>query len=178
MSPLEPYAGKSYPDHPSPDDGVAAEVMRRLAALQAEVTADPEERCRRFWSVLRRLYVADPAHAERIDWGRCHLPNERAFLSYWTQSLLPAIRGLALTRERLAAVRVPALVVHGRQDRSVPYGAAREWATLLPNARLVTIEGAAHAPWIEAPEQVLAAVETFLAGGWPEAAEPVGRPPR
>jgi hypothetical protein len=44
---------------------------------------------------------------------------------------------------------------------------------MLPNARLLTIEGAAHAPWIEAPEHVLGPIQTFLAGSWPTAAEKV-----
>jgi pimeloyl-ACP methyl ester carboxylesterase len=63
------------------------------------------------------------------------------------------------------------LVLHGKMDRNAPYGSGREWASLLPNARLVTFEKAAHAPWIEAPDQVFGAIETFLGGAWPEAAE-------
>ncbi len=33
---------------------------------------------------------------------------------------------------------------------------------MLPHARLVTIENAAHAPWIEAPDVVFGAIESFL----------------
>ena len=36
--------------------------------------------------------------------------------------------------------------------------------------RLVTVENAAHVPWIEAPEKVFGCIETFLDGMWPEAA--------
>jgi pimeloyl-ACP methyl ester carboxylesterase len=39
----------------------------------------------------------------------------------------------------------------------------------LPDARLVTVENAAHAPWIEAPELAFASIQTFLDGAWPEA---------
>ena len=46
---------------------------------------DPEAACRTFWSVLRAIYVANPADAERIDWGRCELPNERNFMQYWLE---------------------------------------------------------------------------------------------
>jgi len=35
----------------------------------------------------------------------------------------------------------------------------------------VTVEGAGHAPWIEAPQRVLAAMATFLDGDWPADAE-------
>jgi pimeloyl-ACP methyl ester carboxylesterase len=42
---------------------------------------------------------------------------------------------------------------------------------LLGEARLVTVEGGGHAPWIEAPDLVLGAIATFLDGEWPQAAE-------
>lgn len=33
---------------------------------------------------------------------------------------------------------------------------------MLPNARLVTIDNAAHAPWVEAPDEVFGAIDEFL----------------
>ena len=65
------------------------------------------------------------------------------------------------------------LIVHGDKDRSAPYGGGREWAMTFPNARLVTVEGAGHAPWIESPERVLPAITGFLDGSWPAEAEHV-----
>jgi len=44
---------------------------------------------------------------------------------------------------------------------------------LLPNARLISIEGAAHMSWVEFPEIVFPAVELFLSGQWPDEAEVV-----
>jgi hypothetical protein len=41
------------------------------------------------------------------------------------------------------------------------------------NARLVTIENAAHVPWIEAPEKVFGSIKTFIDGTWPEVAHRV-----
>ena len=80
------------------------------------------------------------------------------------------MRTLAPTREALANVTTPVLTIHGRRDRSAPYGAGRDWAMSLGNARLLTIEQGGHAPWIEAGEEVGSAVETFLDGAWPERA--------
>ena len=77
------------------------------------------------------------------------------------------------TSADLANVQVPVLGVHGTKDRSAAYGGGREWALLLPNARLLTIENAAHAPWIEAPRTVPGAIQTFLEGEWPEGAEKI-----
>jgi hypothetical protein len=42
---------------------------------------------------------------------------------------------------------------------------------MLPGARLITVAGAAHFPWIEAPELVFSSVDTFLRGKWPMQAE-------
>jgi pimeloyl-ACP methyl ester carboxylesterase len=49
---------------------------------------------------------------------------------------------------------MPVLVVHGTKDRSAPYGGGRDWAAMLPNARLVTVTNAGHVPWIEKPGEV------------------------
>jgi pimeloyl-ACP methyl ester carboxylesterase len=175
VGPMQPFQAKQYPAHLMGGDTTRQEVFARLAELQKERASDePEERCRKFWSVLRLLYVTNPADADRIDWGRCHLPNERNFLKYWTGSILPSIQTLDLAPGEIAKVTAPVLTIHGTRDRSAPYGGGREWALLLPNARLVTVENAGHAPWVEAPESVFGAIEAFLDGGWPEAARKVG----
>jgi hypothetical protein len=44
---------------------------------------------------------------------------------------------------------------------------------ILPDARLLTVENAAHVPWVEAPELVFGSIETFLDGAWPEGVEQV-----
>lgn len=176
VGPMEPFPGKEYPPHTTGAtmDGVLREVFARIAELQASsVPTDPVERCRRFWRELRRIYVTDPVDAHRADWGRCELPLERNFMRYWMGQMMPSLRALALTPEALAAVKTPTLVVHGTRDRSAPYGGAREWARLLGDARLVTVEGGGHAPWIEAPELVLGPIATFVDGEWPQAAEQV-----
>jgi pimeloyl-ACP methyl ester carboxylesterase len=113
------------------------------------------------------IYVADPADAYRIDWGRCDLPNELNFMKYWNDSIPPSIQKLKLRAEELAAVTAPVLTIHGTKDRSAPYVGGRDWACMLPNARLLTVEGAGYAPWIEAPDKVFGAIETFVAGAWP-----------
>ena len=42
---------------------------------------------------------------------------------------------------------------------------------VLPNARLITIDGAAHMSWVEFPEIVFPSIDVFLNGQWPEHAE-------
>lgn len=157
---------------PPAPDAVALEVFQAMGAVlrDAPPDGDPEARCAAVWRVLRRLYVADAALADRIDWGRCGLANERAFLRYWTAAVEPSLRRLTFTAEDLARVDCPVLVVHGALDRSADPAAARAWAARLPNARLLMVPDAAHAPWLEAPGLVLPALEMFLDGAWPGSA--------
>ena len=68
-------------------------------------------------------------------------------------------------RAQLAAVHVPALVVHRRDDRAMPFAGARELAAALPDAELVALDGDIHPPWLGDPEPVLAALLTFLRNG-------------
>jgi proline iminopeptidase len=144
-------------------DAVMQSVFARLGELESQrQSLTAPEFCERFWTVLREIYVTDPADAVRIQWSRCDLQNELAFRAYWTRHLLPSLNAVALTDEEMRSITVPALLVHGTKDRSAPLGGARDWASGLPNARLVEVENAGHAPWIEAPELVFGALRAFL----------------
>jgi proline iminopeptidase len=174
IGPMEPVPGKQYPAHLTGVDATLREVFARLEQLQKERTSEtPQEFCRKFWSVLRLIFVTEPADADKINWGRCDLPNELNLMKYWTETILPSIQSLHLSVEDLAKVKTSVLTIHGTRDRSAPYGGGREWAMLLPNARLVTVENAGHAPWIEAPEKVFGAINAFLGGAWPKSSEKV-----
>lgn len=174
LAPVQPYADKKYPEHLTVHDGVIQEVWAKLAELQKQRGAESQvEFCRKSWSVLRRIYVFKEADAVKIDWGRCDLPNELNFMEYWNESIFPSMRALQLTSDDFAKVTVPVLTLHGTKDRSAPYGGAREWGLVLPDARLVSLEDTAHALWIEAPKKVFDAINTFLDGAWPQGAEKV-----
>ena len=66
-------------------------------------------------------------------------------------------------REVLARVRAPALVIHRRDDRAMPFAQGREVASLLPDAQFVAAEGDAHPPWLGDSDAIVAAVRAFLA---------------
>lgn len=72
-------------------------------------------------------------------------------------------------RSGLKQVHAPTLAVHGAAD-PIRLASAIEWATALPNARLVVMPGVGHFPYLEAPEAFFAAVEGFLRGQWPHEA--------
>ena len=68
----------------------------------------------------------------------------------------------ANAREYLPRVTAPALVLHRRSDRTVPIGRGRELASLLPNARFVTLSGDSHLPWLDDQREVQRALAGFL----------------
>ena len=70
-------------------------------------------------------------------------------------------------------VTMPVLTIHGTRDRNAAYGAGRQWALELPDARLVTVPGAAHAVYHDDPVAVWSAVRQFLRGDWPMGSEKV-----
>jgi pimeloyl-ACP methyl ester carboxylesterase len=162
IGPIPPFAGRKYPSHLSRAEETLREISLHFAKTQNEAE---------LWPLLRALYVVEPNDAAKLDWPLIESPI--AVMKHWVENLAPSIERLALNAEKLAAVRVPVLTIHGDQDRHAPYGGGREWALVLPNARLLTIERAAHVPWIEAPERVLGAISDFLAGDWPSSAEHV-----
>jgi proline iminopeptidase len=173
IGPIQADATRQFPAHLTGADATLSDVMTKLGELQKNPSGDAVERCKKFWAALRPIYVTDPRDADKITWERCNLPNELNFMRYWTQYVYPSMRSLELTSDDYARATAPILIVHGRRDRSSPYGGGREWAMMLPNARLVTLDNAAHAPWIEARDEVFGAIETFLGGEWPPAAERV-----
>jgi pimeloyl-ACP methyl ester carboxylesterase len=174
ISPSQPDAGKQYSADLVYVDDVITGIMSKLAKLQTEKRPeDPVKSCRQFWSVLGPINVFNPANAEKIDWGRCDLPNERNFMQYWSEHISPSIQKIHLSSEQLSRMTSPVLVIHGNKDRSAPYGGARDWARFWRDARLLTLDDVAHAPWIEAPDVVVPAIRDFLDGKWPERAQSV-----
>jgi pimeloyl-ACP methyl ester carboxylesterase len=65
-------------------------------------------------------------------------------------------------RAYLPSVTMPALVLHRRGDRTVPISRGRELASLLPNARFVTLSGDSHLPWMDDQRDLQRALAGFL----------------
>ena len=74
-----------------------------------------------------------------------------------------AIIDYSVTPEEVAAVSLPALVLHGTQDLAVPYEAGVKLSEMLPNARLVTFRDIGHNYFVGAGEQATAETDRFIA---------------
>ena len=64
-------------------------------------------------------------------------------------------------RSSLSKVLVPVLVIHGTKD-PLPLEGAKAWASILPNGRLMALEGIGHFPYLEVPDQFFKEVNQFL----------------
>jgi len=65
---------------------------------------------------------------------------------------------------RLPKIEVPTLVIRGAHDPLSPARWCEEVTALVPEARLVTVEGAGHAVHYSHPSEVTAEISRFLAG--------------
>ncbi|MCO5996980.1 alpha/beta hydrolase [Actinoallomurus sp. WRP9H-5] len=75
----------------------------------------------------------------------------------------------------LPRVGVPTLIVVGREDEFTPVADARFMHERIPGSRLAVLDGAAHLPNLERPEEFNRILRAFLTGRDDPAGAPAGR---
>jgi pimeloyl-ACP methyl ester carboxylesterase len=120
---------------------------------------------------LADVLFVDPARGAALLTGGADLSDIEALKDFYlvTQRRL-AMAGKILfpipnrrLSKRLYRLTAPTLVLWGAADSLIPPAYAAQWKTLIPGARVQTIEGAGHMlPW-EQPQAFVDAVVTFLA---------------
>lgn len=181
IGPVPLKFGTKYPENLTNDDklseiGASAEDVAMINKLIEEGyhRTNPKDFCEKHWKVTRYRLVGDPANVEKTGASGCDMPNEYpANLEKHFQYSFVSVQKLDIPKEKVRQVKIPVLTIHGTKDRNAFYGSGREWATILPNARLLTVEGAAHRVWTDEPELVFTAIELFLQGKWHEKAEKI-----
>ncbi len=128
-----------------------AGARQALAASDLR-TANPDAYRQRAFELSVAGYFADPARATQLTPFRV---TGRVQQSVW-ESL-----GQYDLGQKLRAVNVQALVVHGRQD-PIPLASARAAAEAL-GAQFVELDACGHVPYVEQPDALFAAITTFLA---------------
>jgi pimeloyl-[acyl-carrier protein] methyl ester esterase len=73
-------------------------------------------------------------------------------------------------RERLGAIRMPALVLSGQYDRVTPPGTARALATALPGARHHEFARCGHAPFLSHEAEFTPRLREFAAAAFAQVA--------
>lgn len=101
---------------------------------------------------------------------------------YWELLLYPGNRQATLDRfsqysepadgDALRTLKVPTVVIWGREDRLIPVSVAGWFAERLPDARVTVLDGVGHIPMEEAPERALVPVLKLLGAVYPGPAAP------
>jgi pimeloyl-ACP methyl ester carboxylesterase len=138
-----------------------------LAQLQQSRVAetDPVRYCREF--VLRQMLRPMMGRREAATMSKadpCIYWNEWPGNVFSTiRKFIPQVTGEDWDYSTAARrVRAPALILHGTVDPNAPVEGGRDWAALIPNARLLELPGVGHGPWLEAPTDFFPTVDTFL----------------
>ncbi|MGR6322255.1 alpha/beta hydrolase [Micromonospora soli] len=134
---------------------LAPEVMAQqvMEACIADLTRISEQRRLEAVEEIRIRYEA--AH-----YAAAYVRTFRGLVSSFLRSYLPGTGSLW----RLAgSVRAPTLVVGGRQDRLVDVRVAPQAARVIPDSRLLMLDGVGHVAQLEVPRTVARAVLGLLA---------------
>lgn len=141
--------------------------------LVSSIGLDPEpgriDRLPRFIRALGRIAVPLPLL-------RLNLPrslSEETVLRYYDLGRLRGNRGATVDRlnapwrdyrDGLARIRVPTLILWGRDDRALDPDDACRFANRIPSSRLVVVPGVGHLMMEEAPEETAEVALRFLKG--------------
>jgi proline iminopeptidase len=134
--------------------GATAEMM---AALAAPNPAEDEAFKQMIHTVLPLyFYRFDPQVAERLTantvWSAyAGASNDRFLPGYSVAS-------------QLERIRVPTLILVGRDDFICPPSQAERMHQGIPNSELVVFEHSGHFPWVEEPDSFFDALRSWLAG--------------
>ncbi len=168
VGPMAPRRSTSRVSDRRGSPPTAADSVYLAHLRQTGVEAnDPVRYCREY--VLRQMLrpmMGRPEAAANAKADPCVYWNE------WPQQVFTAMRKVipAVTGAdwdyslQARQIKARALIIHGTNDPNAPFEGGRDWAQLIPNARLVELQGIGHGPWLEVPEEFFPAVDSFLRG--------------
>jgi 3-oxoadipate enol-lactonase len=105
--------------------------------------------------------TADPALRAMLDEWTTKLRNRPKNIA---PSILAVMNRPEFSRDELAAIRRPTLVIAGEDDTAQPVANSKKLAEAIPHARLVRIPAAGHSSTLEQPEAVIAAMRELMTG--------------
>ncbi len=122
------------------------------------------ERLRREWGGPFAIDMRAPSMAQderaRQWWARWL----RSSASPGAAEMLVRMNAEIDIRPVLSAIRVPTLLLHSINDRSIDVATSRYMAERIPNAKLVELTGIDHVPWGCDADTILDEIEEFLTG--------------
>ena len=172
---LFPMRARAQPEIPpgvSPPTAVLTpKEQARLRELRAkwEHAENPIAICQEYWAINARAMFYDPRLANSRKGRFCDEPPEVLRNTWRVSAAKMASLGDFDLRPVLSEIKAPTLVMKGTESGMVRSW-VEEWALALPNSRMLWVPEAGLEVWVEKFEIVLAAIERFRNGEWPQAA--------
>ena len=173
ISPIPPMKGKFFEEFGAAiGPRITSENRKRASELQNAfaTAADVAKVCREYWAIMTPPRLAKGESAAIVKSDLCAGPPDgiRYGMTKTNSATFNSLGDWDWTT-KLSAIKAPVLVIHGDED-AIPMAMVSRWVTAFPNARILRLAHTAHFPHAEQPKIVFPAIETFLAGGWPEGA--------
>ena len=150
-----------------------------ISTTSLACTAEEREQYHREFDTLDVDGMVPRAFAEWAApyyFGATTLAENRELVDHWIERWTTSVPARAVLHQgrtwidreditaRLATVDVPALVIHGEEDASIPIDRAQPMVDALPDATLARIPRAGHLVNLEAHQAVNQAIARFLGG--------------
>jgi proline iminopeptidase len=147
------YRGQFEQEFARRQAGPDIERLRQELATSNLRERDPEAYRQRNFELSVAGYFADPGSAHDLTPFRV---SARVQQSVWD-----SVGDFDLARDAtLSSIRLPSLIVHGRQD-PIPLESSAAAAEIL-GARLVVLDNCGHVPYVEQPDALFGAIDSFL----------------
>jgi proline iminopeptidase len=165
IGPVPPRAGDLWTRYEaSLNSRLTLDERAELARREDEMVhgPDPVKACRDYWAIGVKPRVARAELTKKITGDFCGAGADaiRSGMGVAGPRTLESL-GRWDFRPGLEVVTAPTLILHGEDD-AIPMDLVEEWTAALPNAKLVKVPGASHFPYVERPDLVWSAIETFL----------------
>jgi class 3 adenylate cyclase/pimeloyl-ACP methyl ester carboxylesterase len=155
-TPVVSYAAPDFPGE------VDREFLRRM---QSFIAAEDYQAA---WVLHNTQTCSEPGSRNlvevRVRHGRSMPPE--VFQNFFSHYRNPDVPGRDI-RHLLPQLRVPTLVLHGEDDRSVPVEAGRYMACHVPGAQFYGFKGRGHLPTATATAELAGVVRNFVRAGRP-----------
>ncbi len=136
LSLISVMSSTGNPDLPQPSPEMRARLVEKADSTEALIELNAKN----------RAVFGSPAYPETLDarLSAARRAHARSFRPDGVARQMRAVIADGSRVERLHALKVPALVIHGADDPLIPVAAGRDTAAAVPGARLEIVAGMGH----------------------------------
>jgi pimeloyl-ACP methyl ester carboxylesterase len=127
----------------------------KLPTINLNPSTKEEERALLLSLFANRSFVTEKLVSDQWEYRKDMRPTVRVTLESF-KSKLPFLE------DRLNNIKVPTLIIWGKEDTLIPLSYAERFAKGIPGSKLVVIDSAGHLPQVEQPAAFYRAVKRFV----------------